>query len=302
VVGATGFGAFSAAGESLFGKIIAGHLTHSASLLVLLDDFVVVTANVVEKLFRGEPLPQSEMEQITARSASYQKGQELPTSVPVLRDTLELENDVLEQPLTVVPELMVEEVREFVEIDETVSVDAVEDNSLEVATEVTAELVEETAEELPTITVEELFCPMDEDLYKIFVPESGQHIKTIQNFVAHTHGTSQTIEEDVITAIHTLHGSSRLAGVEAMAKLSDVFEIFCNTLLKLSKECDADGVELLDRYASTMQESIQAINTPIENAPEWQTLFDEVESRNQALIASASSSLLLLPVTLPVES
>ena len=131
----------------------------------------------------------------------------------------------------------------------------------------------------------ELFCGMDDALYDIFVPESNLHIDTILAFIESASESPQAVTAELVTAIHTLHGSSRLAGAEAMTSLSDVMEGYCGSLQKFSAICDPGSLELLNQYANTMRHAVCAINTPLENAPEWSSLYEEIKHTKKALVS-----------------
>ncbi|MDF1644794.1 MAG: Hpt domain-containing protein [Pseudomonadales bacterium] len=247
VVGATTLGGFAASGEALFGRVIVGQLIHSPGLLVLLDDFVATLATVIERLFSGKSLPLAGMSVIEERAINFPQGEQATPVTASSASAADQEPDVV---------ALVESDRDS-ESDEQAQPDDIE-----------------------------LFCSMEDGLYEIFVPESNLHIDTIRAFIESANESPQTVTAELATAIHTLHGSSRLAGAEAMTALSDVMEGYCSSLLKLSAICDSGSLELLSQYSSTMREAVCAINTPLENAPEWSPLYEEIKRTKQALISS----------------
>lgn len=153
---------------------------------------------------------------------------------------------------------------------------------------ITVTSVDTVAEERLEVDTPELFCSMEDSLYEIFAPESNLHIDRILEFIAEAGGTQQIVTPELVTAIHTLHGSSRLAGAEAMSKLSDAMEAYCSALQKLSRACDPGALALLRRYADTMRDSVCAINTPLDNAPEWLDLLGEINLARKELKSSVT--------------
>ncbi|MBV1914726.1 MAG: response regulator [Pseudomonadales bacterium] len=242
VVGAFRLGGFSASGEALFGRIVMGQLTHSAGLLVLLDEFVATMAHMIEGLFSGNPLSSEIIEAIEARAVSFPHEIE-PASITI---------------------------SEPVSAPAPTQIESVVDSQTEV----------EYTEELDG---------MEDSLYNIFVPEVGLHIDTILTFIGHARAIPQTVTEEFVTAVHTLHGCSHLAGADAMATLSGAMERYCKSLFKMAIVCDVDMLQLFDRYSETMRDSVRAINTPETEAPEWQSLFEEIDWTDQALAGTVSA-------------
>lgn len=75
---------------------------------------------------------------------------------------------------------------------------------------------------------------MDTTLYQIYRSETEDHVKAIEKFIADAnrlHNFSNVqVSNDLKKAFHTLHGSSKSAGVVLIAKLASLFEQYLTYL------------------------------------------------------------------------
>ncbi|HDK38003.1 MAG TPA: response regulator, partial [Thiolapillus brandeum] len=147
----------------------------------------------------------------------------------------------------------------------------------------TEELIEDEEAELETAD-DEMESPsvlLAEDLVEIFKAEAATHLAVIENFI--TQCDHCVVDADVVRAVHTLHGSSHLADVTPMAMLAGAMEHYCQHLHQLSYACDEQVLSLFDRFRHTLQQMLDAINTPGIEIDGWKMLLEEVGQADHAL-------------------
>ncbi|NIP71703.1 MAG: response regulator [Gammaproteobacteria bacterium] len=87
---------------------------------------------------------------------------------------------------------------------------------------------------------------MDPVLYEIFSKESRGHLDEIHQFLEGCDGGGAcTVTDALIRSLHTLHGSARMAGVDAIAELSGLLERYAKALANNEQAFSPEGLEAL---------------------------------------------------------
>ncbi len=141
------------------------------------------------------------------------------------------------------------------------------------------------AAEAPEVLQPAAAIELDPTLHDIFRTEAATHLKTIDDFIDSCRGMphGSVIGEDVRRALHTLRGSSHMAGVAPMAELAGSMEKWANLLDETGECTDASRLDLFERGHFVMNSLLSIINIPGESIPEWQSLQREVDQLALAL-------------------
>ncbi|HID44500.1 MAG TPA: hypothetical protein EYP34_01925, partial [Chromatiaceae bacterium] len=120
-----------------------------------------------------------------------------------------------------------------------------------------------------------------DDLVEIFKAESATHLAVLDSFMADC--DQCIVDADVVRAVHTLHGSSHLAEVAPMATLAGEMEHYCKHMHQLSHPVGGPALELFRRFRDTMQQMLDAINSPDVEIEGWESLAELIREQDHAL-------------------
>ncbi|MGM0594359.1 MAG: Hpt domain-containing protein, partial [Pseudomonadota bacterium] len=92
---------------------------------------------------------------------------------------------------------------------------------------------------------------LDPVLLEIYSKEAEGHLEEIEKFIAEwREGGSHKVTEPLIRALHTLQGSSRMAGVMSVAEVAASLEKYAKTLQGNHHGVEQDGIEALEACLS----------------------------------------------------
>ncbi len=100
---------------------------------------------------------------------------------------------------------------------------------------------------------------IDPALYEIFSKESSGHLQTIRHFIDTCTENSDAchVTDALVRALHTLHGSARMAEVEKIAELAGICEKYVKALMTNEEPVSGEGMAVLAG-------SVQAIENMLE--------------------------------------
>ena len=129
---------------------------------------------------------------------------------------------------------------------------------------------------------------LDPVLLEIYSKESEGHLDELDSYVQHVNeGGSRKVTEPLIRALHTLQGSSRMAGIISIADVCAKLEKYAKTLQASNEVIDADGIEALEectRYIRAMLAFLtDTANQRIPDNTTAQKLADDVYIKVQHL-------------------
>ncbi len=125
----------------------------------------------------------------------------------------------------------------------------------------------------PSLSKTESDGLMDPVLYEIFSKESAGHLKEVHDFIetAQDNKNEIHVNEGLIRALHTLHGSARMAGASNIAEIAGLLERFTKTTMGNEHVLVKDGLQsLVDgiKYIEVMLEMINKDdNNELDTAP-----------------------------------
>lgn len=103
----------------------------------------------------------------------------------------------------------------------------------------------EEAQEAPSPATET--PELDPVLLEIYAKETEGHLQEIEQYIAQwREGVSHKVTEGLIRALHTLQGSSRMAGVISVADICASLEKYAKTLQANKQGVDENGIEALE--------------------------------------------------------
>lgn len=152
--------------------------------------------------------------------------------------------------------------------------------------------------ETPAIPVDRQYDlpEMDDVLADIYTKESVTHILTIESQLAEAKKTSQAIStnDELTRALHTLHGSSRIAQMHALADVAKQLELYGNAQLELGEIWSGESVNLLGEAATQFTQVLKCLSDSQEAKPDLVGLLHQVEpitKESQARVDSKSDGI-----------
>lgn len=149
---------------------------------------------------------------------------------------------------------------------------------------------------------------MDPVLHEIFSKESSGHLDEIHQFLEGCHGGEAcTVTDALIRSLHTLHGSARMAGANAIAELSGLLEKYAKALANNEQAFSPQGLEALTEgiaFVERMLEHLdqaQAEEGPKELVDRIQGLYALEQERAEAAEAAAGDGEAEAPATEETE-
>ncbi|VAW79580.1 Signal transduction histidine kinase CheA [hydrothermal vent metagenome] len=119
---------------------------------------------------------------------------------------------------------------------------------------------------------------MDPVLYDIFSKESNGHIADITHFIKAC-GNSEVSQADegLVRAVHTLHGSARMAGSTPIADIAGLLEKYTKTAMGNESPLQKVGLQVIENSVSVMKEMLQQINRADAKEIESEALLDRLQ-------------------------
>ncbi len=125
---------------------------------------------------------------------------------------------------------------------------------------------------------------MDTQLHEIFSKESAGHIDAIHGFMERCRNDIEqcAVDEGLIRALHTLHGSARMAGANDIAELSGLLEKYAKALMGNDTLLPEEGMASLVESVGAVEQMLQLINQSEQSLPDYGALVARVRSLYEA--------------------
>ncbi|AKH20586.1 Hpt domain-containing protein [Sedimenticola thiotaurini] len=310
LVGAKVIGEFSWAIENLLNRVIDQTIEVSPQVIELLNETLDILPELIDCQKRGvaatvdtQPLIEraealAQPDRTPAASSTADK-----TSAPAETLSTEAQLEALED------EVSADESMEFVATDdldaepvvqqldepehpvadlpdesatESEAVEVIEED-IEIQTVNSADEGDESAEALPGAPIN-----MDETLLEIFEAESRTHIETLSRFHEACSGNPLVcrIDKEIVRALHTLHGSAEMSGVDPIAQVSTALESLVSELKGMNRSADPVTLELIGRGVELFNTILGVINVPGAELPDWQGLVADIYDQSRAALAA----------------
>ncbi|HID50244.1 MAG TPA: histidine kinase, partial [Chromatiales bacterium] len=104
---------------------------------------------------------------------------------------------------------------------------------------------------------------IDPDLLEIYRKEVQTHLATLRDYLTGWDaGTDRSASDELLRALHTLTGSSRTTGVDAVAELSGQFERHVKALQQAGQPLDGEAAALLAPVIEFVEETTAILDQP----------------------------------------
>jgi len=168
----------------------------------------------------------------------------------------------------------------------------------------------ETAAEMPESDVAEAAEPqpptplpdIDPVLLDIYRKEVETHLETLRDYLrGWDAGKERAATDALLRALHTLTGSSRTTGVEAISGLCGAFEHYVKDLQSAERPLDAEGASLLQDVVNFVAETVPVLDEPGGRIGDNNRLCERLAALHEALRAELSGASITMPApeTLP---
>jgi len=259
MVGASEIGEFAWSFENMLNRVIDHTVPASADLITLIEQALDALPHLISR-FKGEEAPFVDIDSL--QDASHLMSQSGKLS--------RLESGEMNVP----------------EKGDSTAVIASKESVA--ATQVMSVHEEETAVEEPE--------GIDPVLLEIFTKESNRHIGDTRAFIEQCVGQQDNcrINDDLVRAIHTLHGSAHMAGITDIAEVSSKLEQYVKLLKLNSASVTVDVTNLLQEFSAEVETRVSKLASDAEDDDYKYSLLDKIselyEQEVEAEEMTASSS------------
>lgn len=283
LVGAKIIGEYAWSVENLLNRIIDETIEASPAVIELLLESITVLPVLIESQKQGT-VPDIDTQPLIDRADTLAKPEKNHAEATVDAALAAVdEHAVVEHNLDLLEnQIAADEAIAFSvsthEIDESAP-----DQDLEAALTESPSLVDAIAE-APVVVdePEQEIAPapitMDETLLEIFQAESLTHIDTLNHFhdTCSENPLACRMDKELVRALHTLHGSAEMAGVDSIAQVSTALEAMASLLNGLGKPADQPALGLIDRSVGLFRTTLSSINVAGAELPDWRELMDDI--------------------------
>ena len=240
LAGATVVGEFAWAIENMLNRVIDGKISTSAQLFAVLEQAQLGLEGLIKQL-KGEAPTAADPSPIAEYADAVANGESVPAIITPLGQTAAAvaEPQPAEAAAEAAPLEKPEETAPVVEEEITLATEAI-DFEEEPA-------VDFSIEEAPTEMIELVEVPAPEStLDEIFKKETAAHLANVQQFIEQfQQQDSRFVSEPLMRALHTLHGSARMAEATHIAALSEALDRYFRVLHDSEQHISDAAIELL---------------------------------------------------------
>ena len=143
---------------------------------------------------------------------------------------------------------------------------------------------------------------IDPALLDIYRKEVQTHLDTLREYLrGWDAGKERAATDALLRALHTLTGSSRTTGVEAISGLCGAFEHYVKDLQAAGRPLDAEGASLLQDVVNFVSETMPVLDQPGGQIGDNSRLCERLDALHEALRAELSGASITMPApeTLP---
>ncbi|HEV7165947.1 MAG TPA: Hpt domain-containing protein [Gammaproteobacteria bacterium] len=224
MVGARLIGEFAWAIENMLNRVIDQTVTPSDDMFALIDMSIAALPELVEQLEVGTA-PKVNVQPMMDTALAMSRGEE-----PALPGAADMVPAPAEEPTMIRPAGM----------------------------QISG--AEEPTVIMPRVEVLPPAVSMDPVLYEIFKREAEGHLAVIEAFRVQAM-TDRTVTEDVVRALHTLHGSSALAGATNLATLTEPLHRYVAALHEQAQLLPAEHIALMGDSLRTAHAMLIALGS-----------------------------------------
>ncbi len=253
LVGANIVGELSWAVETLLNKIIEGEVEATPAIDGYIEECLSIIPGLVQK-FNVEKIK-------TEISDDIQALIDKSTSIVGIHEvTLESDSSIPQvdiEPLSVLD--IQEESIDKMAVDDLISVSDLDQSTRNKSIEDIPYVGHMEYPEVDNIVIEEEAPVVDMVLLEIFTNESTWRLKEIREFTSHCYKSNKKdITESLLRNLHTLHGSSHMAGFTEIAGICAVFDRHFKVASQIQRDVTDDELSLLIDLVNLIEEFLCA--------------------------------------------
>ena len=278
LAGAMVLGEFAWAMENMLNRVMEGKMQGSPGMFSLLEQ-AEVTVNKLLDYLKGKADQRPPIKRLSDLAYAFADGDQLsiadvapaggsaePSLTVVENEAVAAEEtsveeitpveEILEESVTAEEPVAIEFELDEVEAPEVESPEASDVIEFESAASMEVEDLEESVA-IDTETGESEAAPgIDPVLAQVFRKETITHLAALNEFLdENSDAMSAPVDDALHRALHTLHGSARMAGVVTIAELSEPMDRLVRTLHEREGVLDTDGITLLREFTSAVEEA-----------------------------------------------
>jgi len=260
LAGATVVGEFAWAIENMLNRVIDRKISTTPQLFDVLEQAQLVQEGLIKQL-KGEAQTAVHPQGIAELADAIANGEPVPAVIPPL-GLAQPPTTAMEAEESAIEEISLAETGEPLSFDEL----EMEDYPIE----------EISLEERPTETIELTEVPTQEStLADIFKKETAVHLANIDGFLEGLDRGEEPLVNDILMrALHTLHGSARMAEATHIAALSETLDRYFRTLYDSEKPLSDTAIRLLRQSVDAIKD-MSAYNDPEYKPENLQYLLDK---------------------------
>lgn len=230
MVGANDIGEFAWAFENVLNRVIDKTIPLTDDILQLITEGLEALPGLIEH-FKGGPEPRADIEALQVRAHDISQSGSGRAAAPAR---------------------LVGEEAPVIASKETLST---QQNEAWPAPTIEAEAEEEHEEDASGI---------DPVLLEIFTNESEKHLDAVADFnkQCEAHANDYHISEDLLRAVHTLHGSAHMAGISDIAEVSSLLERYIKLVNENNTVMHNDITDLLKEFRNKVQIRVSELANP----------------------------------------
>lgn len=130
---------------------------------------------------------------------------------------------------------------------------------------------------------------MDLLLYDIFNTESRAHLEVVRQFLAGVPAGERQVDESLVRAMHTLHGSAHMADADAIAELAGGLEKLLKTLMTGGLSADEDVCGILESSILVIEEMLASLPQERFVPDGYEAVLDRVAELYSAILEGDGS-------------
>ncbi len=158
-----------------------------------------------------------------------------------------------------------------------------------------SELEDIALELIPSAELDEAFTEEPEvaptrepALVEVFQKETATHISAIREFLSNAGGNEAVVDDDLHRALHTLHGSARMADVISISELSEPMDRLIRAMHERALPLDSTGQNLLRQIADATETIAAAFADTAFIAPDQSDLLNQIAALHEAVLATSA--------------
>ena len=277
LVGAMLIGEFAWAFENMLNRVIDGTVDRTPEMEGLLSRTLEALPQLVAQI-RGEGDPAVDVLAMIEDAQALARGESIevrdyarhPGSVaPVTEAAVETSEDSVVEAI------------EEIEIEQLAPVGEEEPLPLEEASDARDEPAEEIAVEEIAVEVEAepaTHEALDPELLAIFRREAEGHLATIEDYVQRARTRGDGVDEALVRATHTLHGSACMAGADPVARIARALEHHVKGYAASRSPLEEEALEAVEAAVDCVRDTLSRLAEPEAGLPDIDAVVERIES------------------------